>query len=157
MKTLEQLQQLFDELGPQATDIDAIAEGPDGRSWAVAMTTGRILEIDWNEAGEKLAISTDLPSPSVTNRLAILEALLLHNLLWQDGSAARMAFDRLGGNPIQLSEIPTTNLDLPTLHGVLKSFVERAEVWSDFITSGASPGADDSMPVDSGLADMIRV
>ena len=48
MTDLEHIQQLMAELGPANDTIATVAEGPDGRTWAIEMEDEAVVEVELN-------------------------------------------------------------------------------------------------------------
>lgn len=141
MTDLEHIQQLMAELGPATDAIATVAEGPDGRTWAIEMEDEAVVEVELNAELGKLALTAVLPKPDANRRVETCEALLTFNFLWQDASPVRMAMDEPGGRIIQVAELPTTTLDIQGLQVALADFVHKAALWREAIAAGCAPAA----------------
>ncbi len=156
MTPLEQIQQIFAELGPAGEDVATIAQGPDGCSWAVEMADETIVSAEFDAERERIALTIGLPKPAADRRIDTLEALLTFNLLWQSDSALRMAMDQPGGEIVQVAELATAHLDAAALGAALAEFVAMADRWRAAIAAGCA-AAVELAPAENFGASAMRV
>ena len=87
--TIEKIQQLIQELGPNMQDIDAIVQTEEP-SWAIQFSDETIIIIEAAEEPARMVFSAELGNASETNQRAIYEALLCYNLMWRDTGGVKI-------------------------------------------------------------------
>jgi hypothetical protein len=141
-------------LGPASEEVATVAQGPDGASWAIEMADETIVSVEFDAERERIALTIGLPKPAADRRIETLEALLTFNLLWQSGSALRMAMDQPGGEIVQVAELATAELDASALQAALAEFVAMAGRWRTAIAAGCTSAAELAPPQEFGAAAM---
>ena len=73
--TIEQIQQLIQELGPHMQDIDAIVQTEEP-SWAIQFSDETIIIIEAAEEPARMVFSAELGNANDANQHTVYEALL---------------------------------------------------------------------------------
>jgi hypothetical protein len=136
MNTLAQLQESMARLGTLLDDVEEIIEEPDGDAWSIEFTSGDILEVEFDEAGQRIAFSMVLGTPPPEHRAHTCEMLLTFNLLWQEDVPVRMAVGAPGEEVVQVAEFDLATMqpeDLPR-HAI--DFAAVADQWREHVLSG---------------------
>ena len=135
MASIEQLQVLFQELGPATEGISEVYQDAAGQ-WGVVFheTTGIILEFDPEQ--QKLILTTELGAPPADRRLETYELLLISNYARSETGGISMALNGPQGEVTQMYELNTADLTLQTLQAVLVNFAAKSEFWKEAVAQG---------------------
>ena len=134
MSELDHLQSLMAEIGPLIDGIEAIdQEGDD--YWLFAFGEQTLLQIQYDAQARKLVLFTELGAPAEENRLALYEALLSFNYLWNETGGLRMAIDGPGGSASMVLDLFVLDLDVSTLATVTENFLDTAVYWRGFMAN----------------------
>ncbi len=145
MHSLGQFQAYMAALGPLLDAIENITEGPDGDEWRIEMADAPVVEIEFDEARQRIALSADLGRPAPEHRAHTCEMLLSFNLLWQDGEMpVRMAIGSPGEHALQVAELPASAFNPVDFHHRLAGFVAHAARWQGHVANGCR--AVDELP-----------
>ncbi len=140
MTTIEQIQQLLQELGPSTPDIDAVVQTEEP-SWAIQFSDETILIIEPADDPERMVLSAELGNAGESLELPIYETLLCYNLLWRDTGGVKIGLAGPKGALIISSEICLRNLTLTDLQQGLKNFADIARSWSKYVANAEHQAA----------------
>lgn len=138
--TIEQIQQLIQELGPQMQDIDAIVQTEEP-SWAIQFSDETIVIVEAAEDPARMVFSAELGSASDTNQHAVYEALLCYNLMWRDTGGVKIGLAGPQGALIISTELCLEGLILNDLQLTLKNFLKITRSWQSFVSQTVSTPA----------------
>jgi Tir chaperone protein (CesT) family len=144
--TIEKIQQLIQELGPNMQDIDAIVQTEEP-SWAIQFSDETIIIIEAVEEPARMVFSAELGNASETNQRAIYEALLCYNLMWRDTGGVKIGLAGPQGALIISTELCLEGLMLNDLQNSLTNFLKITRSWQGFVhqaspTSATMPGME---------------
>lgn len=131
--TIEQIQQLIQELGPHMQDIDAIVQTEEP-SWAIQFSDETIVIIEAAEEPARMVFSAELGSANDANQHAIYEALLCYNLMWRDTGGVKIGLAGPQGALIISTELCLEGLMLNDLQFTLKNFLKITRSWQGFVS-----------------------
>ncbi len=134
--TIEQIQQLIQELGPHMQDIDAIVQTEEP-SWAIQFSDETIVIIEAAEDPARMVFSAELGSANDTNQHAVYEALLCYNLMWRDTGGVKIGLAGPQGALIISTELCLESLMLNDLQLTLKNFLKITRSWQGFVSQTA--------------------
>lgn len=134
--TIEQIQQLIQELGPHMQDIDAIVQTEEP-SWAIQFSDETIVIIEAAEDPARMVFSAELGSANDTNQHAVYEALLCYNLMWRDTGGVKIGLAGPQGTLIISTELCLESLMLNDLQHTLKNFLKITRSWQSFVSQTA--------------------
>jgi hypothetical protein len=134
--TIEQIQQLIQELGPHMQDIDAIVQTEEP-SWAIQFSDETIVIIEAAEDPARMVFSAELGSANDTNQHAVYEALLCYNLMWRDTGGVKIGLAGPQGALIISAELCLEGLMLNDLQLNLKNFLKITRSWQGFVSQAA--------------------
>ena len=130
--TIEQIQQLIQELGPTMQDVDAIVQTEEP-SWAIQFSDETIVIIEAAEDPARMVFSAELGNANETNQHAIYEALLCYNLMWRDTGGVKIGLAGPQGALIISSELCLEGLLLNDLQLTLRNFLKITRSWHGFV------------------------
>lgn len=135
MTTLEQVQQLIEELGPATSEVAAVQQS-DEASWEAAFADDTIVQIEFDEGRQTLVFTADLgPLPS-EQQAASLMNLMIFNGAWTATGGLRMGLDAPDGHVLLMFDLSAAALSLQTLQDYLSAFANHASTWQAVIPSG---------------------
>ncbi len=134
--TIEQIQQLIQELGPHMQDIDAIVQTEEP-SWAIQFSDETIVIIEAAEDPARMVFSAELGSTNDNNQHAVYEALLCYNLMWRDTGGVKIGLAGPQGALIISTELCLESLMLNDLQLNLKNFLKITRSWQGFVSQTA--------------------
>ncbi len=134
--TIEQIQQLIQELGPHMQDIDAIVQTEEP-SWAIQFSDETIVIIEAAEDPARMVFSAELGSTNDNNQHAVYEALLCYNLMWRDTGGVKIGLAGPQGTLIISTELCLESLMLNDLQLNLKNFLKIPRSWQGFVSQTA--------------------
>lgn len=159
MTTLEQVQQLIEELGPATSEVEAVQQS-DEAAWEAAFANDLIVQIEFDEGRQTVVFTADLgPLPS-EHQVASLMNLMIFNGAWTATGGLRMGLDAPDGHVLLMFDLSAAALSLQTLQDYLSAFANHASTWQAVIPVGfgsASPAAMDREFHESALPAGIRV
>jgi len=129
----EQFQAFIQQTGPASSNIDEI-EATDDKQWAIGMSSGTAVLIDWLSEPSRLVFSTLVGRPPVDRRFIVYESLLTYNSLWHKTEGTRMALDGTDGEVIVAFEWHIDDEALENFDDVLSRFVDFAILWCNYVT-----------------------
>jgi hypothetical protein len=144
--TVEQIQQLMQELGPSLPDIDAVVQTEEP-SWAVQFSDETVLIIEPSEDPARMIFSAELGSATDDLQLPIYETLLCYNLMWRETGGVKIGLAGPKGALIVSSELCLEGLTLMNLQEAINNFANIARSWSKYVigdiqTSPGLPGLE---------------
>lgn len=143
--TIEQIQQLIQELGPSMPDIDAVVQTEDP-SWAVQFADETVIILEAAEEPSRIVLSSELGSPTDSLQLPIYETLLCYNLLWRETGGVKIGLAGPKGALILSSELCLEGLTLMDLQAGITNFVKITRSWSQYVVGETAaaplPGMD---------------
>ena len=131
--TIEQIQQLIQELGPHMQDIDAIVQTEEP-SWAIQFSDETIIIIEAAEEPARMVFSAELDSANDANQHTVYEALLCYNLMWRDTGGVKIGLAGPQGALIISTELCLEGLMLNDLQFTLKNFLKITRSWQGFVS-----------------------
>ena len=134
--TIEQIQQLIQEIGPHMQDIDAIVQTEEP-SWAIQFSDETIVIIEAAEDPARMVFSAELGSANDTKQHAVYEALLCYNLMWRDTGGVKIGLAGPQGALIISTELCLEGLMLNDLQFTLKNFLKITRSWQGFVSQTA--------------------
>jgi hypothetical protein len=94
---------------------------------------------------------TNIGVPNPERRLAVLEAVLVYNLLVLETGGVRIAMTATDGDMVQLVDLGIDDLTSRDLSNVITNLAGRALVWRAFISAAAA----DAPPPPDPTGDVI--
>ncbi|KVZ50918.1 type III secretion system chaperone [Burkholderia ubonensis] len=143
MVTSEQLSNIIASIGPQIDDVVRIFQGNESR-WTVQFSDIDI-DIEFDEAEERLHFSTVVGPLLEWRKIEILELLLTYSLLYKETGGVRMAMTSVGGDVVQLFDVMASRIDPGMLTEILSRLVENTKIWQAFF-SAADLSATNTAP-----------
>ena len=135
MTSLQQTQQLIEELGPASEELAEVLQHGES-AWSVIFEDDKSVDLDFMEDQNKLVLSMELGAPPEDRRASTYEFILLYNFSWKESGGIKMGLDAPEGNVVMMFELNTAGLELQTLQNVLMSFFEKGSAWTDLIAAG---------------------
>jgi hypothetical protein len=150
--TVDQIQQLMQELGPSLPDIDAVVQTEEP-SWAVQFSDETVLIIEPSEEPPRMVFSAELGSASDDLQLPIYETLLCYNLLWRETGGVKIGLAGPKGALILSSELCLEGLTLMNLQEAINNFANIARSWSKYVV-GEAQSAPALPGMESGIMNL---
>lgn len=138
--SLELIQMLMQELGPNTPEVDAILQ-TDDTTWAVQFDDDRAILIEWADDPRRLVLSAILGRASSATQIAVYETLLSYNLLWKETGGVRMALDGPEGDVMLIYDLYEDQLTESELRTVMVNFADLAALWTEYVTSEVTTSA----------------
>lgn len=135
MSTIEKIQQLLQELGPDTPDIDAVVQ-TDDPSWAIQFADETIVIIEPMEDPGRMVLSAELGTASDSLQLPIYETLLCYNLLWRETGGVKIGLAGPRGALIVSTEICIDGLSLTDLQQGVMDFSKIVRSWAKYVADG---------------------
>ncbi len=130
--TIEQIQQLMQELGPATPDIDALVQ-TDEPSWAIQFADDSIVVIEPAEDPPRLVLSAELGTAPETAERQVYEALLSYNLLWRDSGGVKIGLAGPKGSLVINWELCLQDLTLLDLQAAIGRFQKLSSSWQAYV------------------------
>ena len=130
--TVEQIQQLMQELGPATPDIDAVVQTEEP-SWAIQFSDESIIIVEPADEPARLVMSADIGTAPEAAERHLYEALLSYNLLWRDNGGVKIGLAGPKGSLIINWEICVDGLRLPDLQSAIRRFLKTASSWQHYV------------------------
>jgi hypothetical protein len=132
MTTIEQIQQLIQELGPNMQDVDAIVQTEEP-SWAIQFSDETIVIIEAAEQPARMIFSADLGSASEDSQKSVYGALMCYNLMWRDTGGIKIGLAGPNGSLIISAELCLDGLILNDFQNSLSNFLKITRSWRGFV------------------------
>lgn len=139
MQSLEDLAQLFSDLGENTPEVVEIVQHGSEASWAISLDDDLVVIADLSENAELMTFSADLGQPDAQNRAGLCESLLAYNAL-RLTTGVTMATSEPGGPFEMHCDVTAASLDLPTLKAIVLNFAAKAALWRQIVATGGSSG-----------------
>ncbi len=130
--TVEQIQQLMQELGPAMPEIDAVVQTEEP-SWAIQFSDESILVIEPAEEPPRLVLSSELGTAAEAVERQVYEALLSYNLMWRDSGGVKIGLAGPKGTLIISTELPLEGLVLADLQAAILRFMKVTGSWQRYV------------------------
>jgi hypothetical protein len=143
MADVAQIPEMIVEAATFDDDI-AVVLGAGQNNWVVRFENMDV-EIQLDPERRRLVLLTNLGVPNTERRLAVLEAVLVYNLLVLETGGVRIAMTATDGDMVQLVDLGIDDLTSRDLSNVITNLAGRALVWRSFIsaaTADAPPPPD---------------
>lgn len=140
--SIEQIQQLMQEVGPSMPEIDAVVQTEDA-SWALQFSDETIFIIESAEDPPRMVISAELGVAAQAQQHSVYETLLCYNLLWKDSGSVKVGLAGPQGALIISVEACVDGMTLMALQEVLNKFLVIVRSWTQYVAQ-----ADGSTPAD---------
>jgi len=134
MTSVEQIQNLFEEVGPEL-DVQGVLESADDQ-WALIYDDQIVVEISHEAERKCLTLGAELGEPAEENLVETYRSLLAYSALGDRTGGIRIALEAPYGSVVQLLDLFTEDLDQVTLIGVLDNFVDKARAWRELLAAG---------------------
>ena len=131
-KTIEHIQQLIQELGPNMPDVDAVIQTEEP-SWAVQFSDETVIIIEAAEDPGRMVLSSELGSAIDSLQLPIYETLLCYNLLWRETGGVKIGLAGPNGALILSIELCLEGLTLMDFQVSMTNFANIARSWSKYV------------------------
>ena len=138
--TIEQIQQLMQELGPATPEIDAVVQTEEP-SWAIQFADESIIVIEPAEEPARLVMSAELGAAPEAGERKLYEALLSYNLLWRDNGGVKIGLAGPKGSLILNWELCLEGLTLMDLQAAMARFRKIAASWQHYVAKADSEPA----------------
>ncbi len=132
MTTVEQIQQLLQELGPSMPEIDAVVQTEEP-SWAIQFSDETIVIIEAADDPSRMVVSSELGSAPEAKQQTVYETLLCYNLMWRDSGGVKIGLAGPQGALIISAEICLEGLSLIDLQEELNKFLKIMRSWAQHI------------------------
>ena len=144
--TIEQIQQLMQELGPATPDIDAVVQTEEP-SWAIQFSDESIVIIEPADEPPRLVMSSEIGIAPESAERQLYEALLSYNLLWRDHGGIKIGLAGPKGALVISRELNLEGLTLLELQSTLTGFLKVASSWQRYVAKADTeqaplPGID---------------
>ncbi len=133
--TIEQIQQLVQEIGPSMQEIDAVVQTEEP-SWAIQFSDETILILEPADDPARIAVSAELGVISEAQQRSIYETMLCYNMMWRDSGGVKIGLAGPQGALIISKDICLENLTLAALQQEIGSFLNITRSWTQFMTKG---------------------
>lgn len=130
--TIEQIQQLVQELGPSMPEIDAVVQTEEP-SWAVQFSDETIIIIEAADDPSRMVISAELGTAAEAQQRTVYETLLCYNLMWRDSGGVKIGLAGPQGALIISTEFCVQGLTLADLQQELNAFLTIVRSWTDYV------------------------
>lgn len=130
--TIEQIQQLVQELGPSMAEIDAVVQTEEP-SWAIQFSDETIIIIEPADDPSRMVISAELGAADEARQRTVYETLLCYNLMWRDSGGVKIGLAGPQGALIISADVCVRELTLADLQRQLNSFLKIVRSWSDYV------------------------
>ncbi len=130
--TIEQIQQLVQEIGPNMPEIDAIVQTEEP-SWAIQFSDETILILDAADDPARIVISAELGSVDDTKQGAVYETLLCYNMMWRTSGGVRVGLAGPQGALIISADVHLANLTQHDLQQEIERFLSITRSWVKYI------------------------
>lgn len=150
--TVEQIQQLIQELGPSMPEIDAVVQTEEP-SWAIQFSDETIVILEAADEPPRIVMSAELGAASGARQKAVYETLLCYNLMWRDSGGVKVGLAGPQGSLIISTELCIEGMLLMDFQDALNRFLKITRSWTQYV--GQEEGAEAvGMPPLSGMGSM---
>lgn len=140
-QTPDQISELLASMCEYTPDVEEVIWNSDGPMWSLELRGDTVIVVELSADGHSLCLRADLGQPPAQHRLRVCEALMTYTSLRQETGGITMALTGVGGDVIQLCDIPAFQLDAQGLGTIVINFAEKARLWRHVVAEGASSEA----------------
>lgn len=130
--TIEQIQQLVQEIGPSMPEIDAVVQTEEP-SWAIQFSDETIIILEATDEPSRIVISAELGAVAEGQQRVAYETLLCYNLMWRDSGGVKIGLAGPHGTLIISVDVCLANLTLSDLQQEISKFLKVARSWTQYI------------------------
>ncbi len=130
--TIEQIQQLVQEIGPSMQEIDAVVQTEEP-SWAIQFSDETIIILEAADDPSRIVISADLGVVTEAQQRSAYETVLCYNMMWRDSGGVKIGLAGPQGALIVSRDICLDNLTLADLQQDIGKFMKITRSWTKFI------------------------
>lgn len=140
MTTIEQISEMFSQLGAQNPEITGVSQHRSSAAWAVAFEDDGIVEATIDADRGTLTFSANIGRPEPDARLAVYEAVLLYNSMGNRTYGVVISLSTPDGELTQTFDLDLRDLTDVTLQNVVANFADKAWHWRQVVANGAAAG-----------------
>lgn len=130
--TIEQIQQLVQELGPSMPEIDAIVQTEEP-SWAIQFSDETIIILEATQDPPRIVVSAELGAVADAQQEIVYETLLCYNMMWRASGGIRIGLAGPQGALIISTDIHLANLTQSDLQQEIEGFLKITRSWAKYI------------------------
>lgn len=150
--TVEQIQQLIQEVGPSMPEIDAVVQTEEP-SWAIQFSDETIVIIEAADDPARIVMSAELGAASEVRQRAVYETLLCYNLMWRDSGGVKVGLAGPQGSLIISTDVCLDGMSLMDLQEALNRFLKITRSWAQYVAR-TEEGTGAEMPPLPGMGGM---
>ncbi len=135
MTTIEQIQQLVQEIGPSMQEIDAVVQTEEP-SWAIQFSDETIIILEAADDPSRIVVSADLGVITEAQQRSAYETMLCYNLMWRESGGVKIGLAGPHGALIISMDICLDNLTLMDLQQEIGKFLKITRSWTRYIAQG---------------------
>ncbi len=147
--TIEQIQQLVQEVGPSMPEIDAVVQTEEP-SWAIQFSDDTVIILEPADDPSRIVISADLGGVADAQQRVVYETLLCYNLMWRNSGGVKIGLAGPQGTLIISADICLNNLTLSDLQKEIGNFLKIARSWVQYVAH-AEQGEQNILPPLPGM------
>ena len=133
--TIEQIQQLVQEIGPSMQEIDAVVQTEEP-SWAIQFSDETIIILEAADDPSRAVISAELGMITEAQQRNVYETMLCYNMMWRGSGGVKIGLAGPQGALIISRDVCLDNLTLAALQQEIGSFLKITRSWTQFIAQG---------------------
>lgn len=130
--TIEQIQQLVQEIGPSMPEIDAIVQTEEP-SWAIQFSDETVIILEAADDPSRIVISAELGAVTDAQQRIVYETLLCYNLMWRDSGGVRIGLAGPQGTLIVSADICLADLTQGDLQQEIGKFLKITRAWTQYV------------------------
>ncbi len=150
--TVEQIQQLIQEVGPSMPEIDAVVQTEEP-SWAIQFSDETIVIIEAADDPSRMVMSAELGPASEARQRAVYETLLCYNLMWRDSGGVKVGLAGPQGSLIISTDLCLDGMSLMDFQEGLNRFLKITRSWAQYVAR-TEEGTETEMPPLPGMSSM---
>lgn len=131
--TIEQIQQLVQEIGPSMPEIDAVVQTEEP-SWAIQFSDETIIILEAAEDPPRIVLSAELGAAAEEQQRLVYETLLCYNLMWRDSGGVKIGLAGPQGALIISTDVCLDNLTLSDLQQEFNKFLKIGRSWTRYVS-----------------------
>ncbi len=144
--TIEQIQQLLQEVGPSMPEIDAVVQTEEP-SWAIQFSDETILIIEPADDPARMVISAELGVAAEAQQCAVYETLLCYNLLWKETGGVKIGLAGPQGALLISTDVCLDGMTLMELQEALNSFLTITRSWTQYVAKAGRTESTEIPPL----------
>lgn len=130
--TIEQIQQLVQEIGPNMPEIDAIVQTEEP-SWAIQFSDETIIILEAADDPPRIVISAELGAAADAQQGNVYETLLCYNMMWRASGSMRVGLAGPQGTLIVSADVCLADLTQSALQQEIEKFLKVARSWTQYV------------------------